>query len=121
MLTLDALQIQVDDFSLSADLSVTPGSRVAIVGPSGAGKSTLLNTIAGFLTPVSGRILWDQDDLTEVTPGERPISTIFQDNNLFPHLSVFQNVAIGLRPSLRLSVAETDHVHLALQRVGCKN
>lgn len=118
MLTLEKLQIVQDDFQLSADISIEAGSRLAIMGPSGAGKSTLLASISGFLTPASGRVLWRGKDMTALPPAARPVSTIFQDNNLFPHLTVLQNVALGIRPSGALSRAERETVHESLARVG---
>ena len=117
MLTLEGLEYTQDDFSLQADFAVPVGARVAVIGPSGGGKSTLLNMIAGFLTPTQGRVLWDGDDMADTPPGERPISILFQDNNLFPHLTVAQNVGLGLRPDLRLTVAQKDQVEAALARV----
>lgn len=118
MLTLEKLQIVQDDFQLSADISIEAGSRLAIMGPSGAGKSTLLASISGFLAPASGRILWRGKDMTALPPAARPVSTIFQDNNLFPHLTILQNVALGIRPSGALSRAERETVHESLARVG---
>jgi thiamine transport system ATP-binding protein len=88
------------------------------MGPSGAGKSTLLSAIAGFLDPTGGRILWDRQDLTQVPPGERPVTILFQDQNLFPHLTVSQNLGLGLRPDLRLSPSDSDRIEKALTRVG---
>ena len=118
MLTLDGLQIRLDKFTLTADFSINAGATVAVIGPSGAGKSTLLNTIAGFVTPAVGRVLWQGRDITRAPPGQRPVSMIFQDNNLFPHMTAFQNVAIGLRPSMRLNSGEQAQVSNALSRVG---
>lgn len=118
MLTLDAVDIRQDDFRLTADFSVETGASVAIVGPSGAGKSTLLNVISGFFAPVSGRVLWNGRDISRDAPGDRPLSIVFQDNNLFPHLTAFQNVALGINPSLRLSEGETAKVSQSLARVG---
>ncbi|MFB2594470.1 ATP-binding cassette domain-containing protein [Paracoccus sp. p4-l81] len=117
-LTLDNLLIRQGDFSLAADLKIPVGARVAVIGPSGSGKSTLLNAIAGFLTPQSGRILLDGADLTAQRPGDRPLSILFQDQNLFPHLTVAQNVGLGLRPDLRLDTAQRADVEAALDRVG---
>lgn len=118
MLTLKSLRITQDEFALSANLSVETGKRVAVIGASGAGKSTLLAAIAGFLALDSGRITWAGTDISDTEPGKRPLSIIFQDNNLFPHLTAAQNVALGLRPSLRLSATERDHVTASLTRVG---
>lgn len=121
MLTLEGLQLKQGSFELSGDLEIADGTHAAIIGPSGAGKSTLLNAIAGFVTPVSGRILWQGADLTGAAPGQRPLSVIFQDNNLFPHLTAFQNVALGIKPSLRLASTETARVRDALERVGLRD
>ncbi len=118
MLTLEALDIRQDDFRLRADFELETGALAAIVGPSGAGKSTLLSAISGFFAPTSGRVLWAGEDITNAAPGERPLSIVFQDNNLFPHLTAMQNVALGIRPSLKLDGADTKRVADALARVG---
>jgi thiamine transport system ATP-binding protein len=118
MLELRGLRVTRGDFTLAADFAIRAGQRVAIVGPSGSGKSTLLALIGGFLTPEAGRILWNGDDITGLPPGERPMSIIFQDQNLFPHLDVAANVGLGLSPSLRLSPADRTKVAEALDRVG---
>lgn len=117
MLTLENLVITQGSFTLSADLTVPAGQRVAVLGPSGAGKSTLLGAIAGFLD-TEGAVRWDRSDLTSRAPADRPITTLFQDNNLFPHLTAAQNVGLGLRPNLRLTPAEHAQVDEALARVG---
>jgi len=117
MLTFEGLQIEQGVFTLRADLNIATGATVAIIGPSGAGKSTLLNAIAGFVMPVAGRVIRDGVDLTETDPGERPLSLVFQDNNLFPHMTAFQNVALGIRPSGRLEEVEKAVVRDAFQRV----
>lgn len=118
MLTLENLTITQGDFRLVADWSVPEGSVTAIVGPSGGGKSTLLSVIGGYFAPSSGRILWQTTDIGALPPGKRPVSTLFQDNNLFPHLTVAQNVGLALRPDLRLTGAEKAQVEAALAEVG---
>ncbi|PYF09729.1 thiamine transport system ATP-binding protein [Rhodobacter viridis] len=118
MLTLDKILIDQDDFRLSADFTIPEGDRVALLGPSGAGKSTLLATLSGFLAPSSGRILWRGADITDLPPGERPLSILFQDQNLFPHLSVAQNLGLGISPKLRLTRADQTKIAAALDRVG---
>ncbi len=117
MLSVEAAQVVLDDFSLSADFTITKGARVAVLGPSGAGKSTLLAAIAGFQDLATGRILWNGERLPD-GPAKRPISMVFQDNNLFPHLSVAQNVGLGLRPDLKLTSQDRERVETALSRVG---
>lgn len=118
MLTLEALDIVQGDFRLRADWSVPTGERVALIGPSGAGKSTLLSVIAGFFAAASGRVLWDGHDLTPEPPGRRPVAMLFQDGNLFPHLTAGQNLGLGIRPDLRLSRDQKAQVTAALGRVG---
>ncbi|OWJ75609.1 ATP-binding cassette domain-containing protein [Haematobacter missouriensis] len=118
MLRLEQVTIRQGDFVLSADFTVEAGRRVAVMGPSGAGKSTLLNAIAGFLPLASGRILWAGEDIGGLRPGARPMTVLFQDNNLFPHLTVSQNVGLGLRPDLRLGEPERRQVAAALADVG---
>lgn len=88
-------------------LSVQQGERLAVLGPSGAGKSTLLNLIAGFLPPASGTILINDQPHTTTPPARRPISMLFQENNLFHHLTVRQNIALGMHPGLKLNPAQT--------------
>lgn len=117
MLTLDRLVIEQDRFSLSADFACAASGVTAIIGPSGAGKSTLLSAIAGFIAPRQGRILWNGQDLAGTSPGNRPISILFQDQNLFPHLTVAQNLGLGVRPDLRLSGADRNRISAALARV----
>ena len=118
MLTLDRLQIHQGDFGLAANWSVPLGSRVAIIGPSGAGKSTLLLAIAGFVPLSAGRIFWAGENLAQVAPGDRPLSLLFQDQNLFPHLTIAQNLGLGLNPSLKLAADQNDKIAQALARVG---
>lgn len=118
MLHLDHLDLSLPDFSLTADWQVPDGARVAIIGPSGAGKSTLLNAIAGFVVPTAGRILWDGQDLAPLSPGDRPVSILFQDQNLFPHLTLTQNLGLGLSSRLRLTAPDQAKITRALDRVG---
>lgn len=117
MLTFEGVTLAQDDFVLAADFAV-PAGLTAVIGPSGGGKSTLLSAVAGFFAPRSGRIFWGGKDLTPLHPGERPVSFLFQDNNLFPHLTVAQNVGLAIRPSLRLQAGEIVQVTDALARVG---
>lgn len=118
MLRLEDVAIHQGDFRLTADWTLTPGEGVAVIGPSGAGKSTLLMTIAGFLAPAQGRVTWQGQDLAPLPPGDRPVSILFQDQNLFPHLTLAQNLGLGLSPRLRLGPAEGARIEDALDRVG---
>lgn len=117
-LRLDELVIAQDTWCLRADLVVTPGSSTALIGPSGAGKSTLLDAIAGFLEPAEGRVLWQGRDLAGLGPAARPVTLLFQDHNLFAHMTVAENVGLGLRPNLRLDRDERGRVAEAIAWVG---
>ena len=117
MLTLEALTLMQDDFVLKADWSVRAGERIALIGPSGAGKSTLLMALAGFFAPSQGKIVWNGQDLAATAPGDRPMTMLFQDQNLFPHLTIAQNLALGLSPHLRLTPAQVDQIETALTEV----
>ena len=118
MLKLDNVQIVQGAFSLEADFSVQTARKVAVIGPSGAGKSTILGALGGFIPLAAGRVYWNGQEITDTKPGKRPISMLFQDNNLFPHLSVSQNVSLGVRGNLRLSAEDTSRVAAAIKRVG---
>ena len=78
-------------------LAIEPGSYTVLLGPSGSGKTTLLSILGGFLTPPSGRVLINGEDCTAMPPARRPTATVFQDYALFPHMTVANNVAFGLR------------------------
>src|SRR5271166_4277430 len=79
------------------DLSVNDGEMLVIVGASGCGKSTLLRLVAGLETPTEGRISIGGRDVTALDPSERDIAMVFQNYALYPHMSVFDNMAYGLR------------------------
>tara|TARA_R110000850_G_scaffold84166_2_gene180650 strand:- start:711 stop:1403 length:693 start_codon:yes stop_codon:yes gene_type:complete len=118
VLKLDQIRLEQGEFQLFADTVFEEGDITALMGVSGSGKSTLLAAIAGFLPPASGRITVDGKDITDLPPGERPLSLLFQDQNLFPHLSVAQNVGLGLRPDLRLTSDQKIARDSVLERVG---
>jgi len=86
-------------------LDIAAGEFFALLGPSGCGKTTLLRMLAGFETPDEGRILLNGKDIAHVLPHERPLNMMFQNYALFPHLSVRDNIAFGLR---RAAMARSD-------------
>ncbi len=117
-LALDGVLIRQGGFTLAADLAGAAGETLAVIGPSGAGKSTLLAAIAGFAPVVAGRVRVAGADVTGQPPAARPVTLLFQDNNLFPHLDAAANVGLGLRPDLRLSRDQRARVAAALDEVG---
>lgn len=118
MIRLDNVFLADDALPMTFDLQVVAGERIAIVGPSGAGKSTLLNLIAGFVLPTQGNIWLNGENHTRSAPYERPVSMLFQENNLFPHLTVQQNLALGLKTSLKLTALEQDQIEQVADAVG---
>ena len=117
MLEFDAVEIVQDDWRMTADIRLPSGSATALIGPSGSGKSTLLAAIAGFVAPARGRILWEGRDLAPLAPAERPVTLLFQEHNLFAHLTAAQNVGLGVRPDLRLDRSSWARVEAALAAV----
>lgn len=117
MLRLEDIRVQQGSFTLQASVTISKGARVALMGASGSGKSTLLSTLSGFLWPDAGRIHMANAEVTKAPVATRPISILFQDGNLFPHLNVFDNIALGIAPSLKLSARNRARVTEALRKV----
>lgn len=107
-----------DSAEMRFDCAFAEGEITALVGPSGSGKSTLINLIAGFEIAASGVIRFGDSDITRAPVSERPVSMVFQENNLFSHMRIFDNVALGVAPSLRLTGEQRDSVEAALASVG---
>lgn len=99
------------DFSLNSQA----GTITAITGPSGIGKSTLLDLVAGFLPPLSGKLTFNNKNLIPLPPEKRPVSILFQADNLFDHLSVKKNLALGLAPG---STNPNNKIEEALAQVN---
>lgn len=118
MLRLEDLRVTQGSFTLRADTQIAKGARVALMGASGSGKSTLLSTLAGFLIPDAGRLIIAGRDVSTASVADRPLSILFQDGNLFPHLNVFDNVALGVNPRLRLTTTQRLAVEESLEKVG---
>lgn len=109
---------QPDLSMMRFDCTFSSGAITAVMGPSGSGKSTLMALIAGFERARSGRILIGDLDVTETSPAERPLSIVFQDNNLFAHLDVQANVGLGISPRLKLDGTGHKRLTEALDAVG---
>lgn len=121
MLTLNKLTYLYEHLPMRFDLQIEAGERVAILGPSGAGKSTLLSLTAGFLAATSGQILLNGQDHSQTPPAKRPVSMLFQENNLFSHLTVRQNMGLGLHPGLKLSAAQQQELLEIAKQVGLED
>ncbi|WP_049854686.1 thiamine ABC transporter ATP-binding protein ThiQ [Dickeya fangzhongdai] len=118
MIALDKLTYLYQHLPMRFDLQAQPGERIAILGPSGAGKSTLLSLIAGFLPADGGRLQLNGQDHRATPPAKRPVSILFQENNLFPHLTLAQNIALGLHPGLKLNAEQRDTLRDIAGRMG---
>ncbi|WP_075182293.1 thiamine ABC transporter ATP-binding protein ThiQ [Pantoea sp. 1.19] len=118
MLNLENLTWHYHHRPMRFSLRLNAGERLAVLGPSGAGKSTLLNLIAGFLPARAGQLWINGQQVTGAPPARRGVSMLFQENNLFTHLTVAQNMGLGLDPALRLSAAQQREVAAIAERVG---
>ncbi len=116
-ITLDNVRFSFGATDMLFNLHLKAGETGVIVGPSGSGKSTLLNLVAGFEAPLSGRILIGDEEISSEAPAGRPVTMVFQENNLFAHLDVRANVSLGRSPSLKLSEADRLAVQNAIDRV----
>lgn len=116
--TLDQARFERGGMAMRFDARFASGEITAVIGPSGAGKSTLLDLVAGFEAPASGRILIGDEDVTTLSPVDRPVSMVFQENNLFSHLSVETNIALGIRPDIVRKQEDRAVIAAALERVG---
>ena len=115
-LRLSSLTKQFGEFTAvdSLDLTIPAGSFFALLGPSGCGKTTTLRMVAGLEIPTEGEVRLGDDDITWAKPYRRPVNTVFQNYALFPHLTIYENVAFGLRRKGRKDISEPVREMLAL-------
>ncbi|MEM6761092.1 MAG: ATP-binding cassette domain-containing protein [Pseudomonadota bacterium] len=118
MLSVRDLRVALGAFEMRASFDVPQGRKVAVTGPSGAGKSTLLAALGGYVPLLRGSVEVSGKDVSHAPPDQRGLAMLFQDGNLFPHLTIAQNVGLGLRPSLSLRPDEEARVRESLTRVG---
>lgn len=104
--------------TISTNISLEPDKIYAVVGPSGAGKSTFLNLISGFASISSGSIIWNGQEISNLPPAKRSVSILFQDNNLFPHLSVWRNLALAVTHWPKISRNNEEKLKAVMSEVG---
>lgn len=104
--------------TISTNISLEPDKIYAVVGPSGAGKSTFLNLISGFASISSGSIIWNGQEISNLPPAKRNVSILFQDNNLFPHLSVWRNLALAVTNWPKISRNNEEKLKAVMSEVG---
>jgi thiamine transport system ATP-binding protein len=119
-LRVEQIGVRFDTIEIlrQATLRVERAEVVALLGPSGSGKSTLLRVIAGILRPDSGRVWIGTDDITSLPAHQRGVGMVFQDNQLFPHMSTIDNVAYGLRVAGVAKAERHERGAAWLDRVG---
>jgi len=118
MLEVENILYRYPQADIQADFQLQSGHSLALMGPSGCGKTTVLNLISGLLDPVRGDILFNGHSLLRVKPAERPITILFQAHNLFPHLTVWQNLALGIDPGLKVSATDRQRIDAALDWIS---
>ena len=104
--------------TISTNISLEPEKIYAVVGPSGAGKSTFLNLISGIASISSGSIIWNGQEISNLPPAKRNVSILFQDNNLFPHLSVWRNLALAVTHWPKISRDNEEKLKAVMSEVG---
>ena len=121
MLELKNVKVSYDNYHMLYDFAIDEGDILAVIGPSGVGKTTLLNIIAGFVCPVQGTLIYNNINFSKLSPAMRPVSYIFQEGNLFPHLTVAENIAIGINPNLSLNIEQYQKLDVCLNKMGLIN
>ena len=113
-LKIDGVRFRQGEWQLEVDLEAKRGGCIALIGPSGAGKSTLLSLIAGFEQPDQGTIFVGEERIDTQAPARRPVTMMFQENNLFNHLTLYQNIALGCHPGLKLTEEDRELIETAM-------
>ncbi len=109
MLKIDKLTCSFGSFNTNFSFKILNSGIVGVIGRSGSGKSTLLNLIAGFIEPQSGKIIYNDTNLNDLEPSQRDLSILFQNFNNFDHLSIFENIILGIDPQMRRT---TDNLRI---------
>ena len=101
MLKVKQLKYKFDKTTFEFNFDLTDNNIVGVIGKSGSGKSTLFNLLAGFFKPNNGSIFLNENNITYLKPPERNISILFQDHNNFDHLTIFENIILGIDPDMK--------------------
>ena len=118
MLKIDKLTCSFGSFNTNFNLKILNSGIVGVVGRSGSGKSTLLNLIAGFIEPQSGKIIYNDSNLNDLEPSQRDLSILFQNFNNFDHLSIFENIILGIDPQMRKTTDNLRIVRDILKKIS---
>ena len=120
MLKINQLKYSYKNQKFDFSININKGNILGIVGPSGSGKSTFLALLAGLIEPNSGEIIYNNQNITKKNINERPFKIIFQNNNLFNHLTVQQNIGIGIKTNLKFAKKEIDKIQQQAELFGIK-
>ena len=118
MLKLEKLSCYFESFDTNFNLEISKKGVVGVVGRSGSGKSTLLNLIAGFIKPQSGKIIYKNSILNDLEPAQRDLSILFQSFNNFDHLTIFENVILGIDPQMKKTPTNLKIVRDILKKLS---
>ena len=111
-------QIKNGGFSVQCDFSLKTGNHLSLFGPSGSGKSSVLLGLAGFLPIMNGDLIYNAQSISNMEPKDRPFDLLFQENNLFPHLTVSKNILLGLGAKAKMDSQNSNTVNKILDLVG---
>ena len=117
-LSASKCQIKNGEFSVQCDFNVEIGNHLSLFGPSGSGKSSVLLGLAGFLPIINGDLVYDDKSISKIEPKDRPFDLLFQENNLFPHLTVSRNILLGLGAKAKMDLQNSHIVNEILDLVG---
>ena len=120
MLKIDKLTCSFGSFDTNFNLKILTTGIVGVVGRSGSGKSTLLNLIAGFIDPQSGKIIYNDSNLNDLESSQRDLSILFQNFNNFDHLTIFENIILGIDPQMRKTTNNLRIVRDILKKLSIK-
>lgn len=112
------IRIHYDELKINSSFRVPKGTGAALMGLSGSGKSSILSVIAGFYRAAHSEIYFRGERLDALEPAERPLTILFQDHNLFPHLNAWKNIALGINAKLKLTPEQHRRVEASLDWMG---
>ena len=118
MIKVKKLKYRFESTSFEFNFDLNSTDIVGVLGKSGSGKSTLFNLLAGFLNPNEGSIFFNKNDITFLKPPERNISILFQDHNNFNHLSIFENIILGIDPDMKQTQSNLKIVKNIMKKVS---
>ena len=118
MLKVKKLKYKFDNTTFEFNFDLNSNDIVGVIGKSGSGKTTLFNLLAGFLKPNDGSIFLNDNDITYLKPPIRNISILFQDHNNFNHLTIFENIILGIDPNMKLTQNNLKIVKNIMKKVS---